>query len=465
MAVVEILGILLCHRKNSGQRSRFITLGAFVGHPNWRLLLLVCLGLSCGLTTSCHRRIDAPDPAALDGFSRQFSEGQQSSESTADLDVYVDNSGSMRGFVSDPESNYSRLIREMLQAATANQFNLQVIRFSEGFQRVDKLPLGVLQSPEFYNGKDTPLTELLRRLAESPNRSTIVISDLVQSEKTADSVELVKALGGLAKIFPEMKLLAYRSSFAGSYFPESRRKKSGVFPLTVEQTLPGSGRPFYLLVVSPNQKSMKRLWDSVLSRMPAVEAFDPTSAPINLESSDLVADGPWGSIWSLYSPATLKEAQSGRRLDAAYSIAKAIDETSVVLPVAFQTKLNLPLRRPGGLGLDVHRATWTGKAFGAPTEAEIPLQGEFDKAGKLRLRLSLRKPEVNTWDVYHIKISPGQGNLNPPAWIKDWDTEDDSDAATGNRTFQLKLIAEAMTNAITERVVFCQHVLSIGRSK
>ena len=77
--------------------------------------------------------------------------------------------------------------------------------------------------------------------------------------------------------------------------------------------------------------------------------------------------------------------------------------------------------------------------------------------------MTLRKPEANSWDIYFVKMRAGDGNLSVPAWVSDWNTEDDTLAENGNRTFQLKLIAEAMINAISERVVFCEYILKIGR--
>ena len=81
----------------------------------------------------------------------------------------------------------------------------------------------------------------------------------------------------------------------------------------------------------------------------------------------------------------------------------------------------------------------------------------------MELQLTLQKPDPNTWDAYYVKMRAGDANLNMPKWVTDWNTENDAIAKNANRTFQLELLVEAMTNAISEKVVFCEYVLKIGR--
>jgi hypothetical protein len=137
----------------------------------------------------------------------------------------------------------------------------------------------------------------------------------------------------------------------------------------------------------------------------------------------------------------------------------------VTLPLTFQVQVNVPLRQPGRLSFEAVRATWSRKTgLGKPAQVEIPVAGELDKGGqRIRLRLAVRKPEPRGWDVYYLKMRAGEANLSVPAWVMDWNTENDAVATNGNRTFLLKLLVQAMANGITERVVFCEYMLKVGK--
>ena len=51
-----------------------------------------------------------------------------------------------------------------------------------------------------------------------------------------------------------------------------------------------------------------------------------------------------------------------------------------------------------------------------------------------------------------------------PAWVRDWNTDDDSTPGVGNKTFRLSLLVEAMIRAITEDAPFCEQYICLGRT-
>lgn len=428
---------------------------------------ILSLALVAAFGAGCGTRVQAPDDAAVEESFRSFYAVQPEAQATSDLDIYVDGSMSMRGYISAQNSNYSRMIREVLQSATAAQFNLNIYKFTSTVTAVTNLPMGQLQTPGFYDGRDTPLAGLLNRLTATPSHTAIIISDLVQSEGGVDSMGLVKALAQLTGRRPQVRLLGYRSNFDGDYYPESRSGGSGqrAFRLTMSQELPGSGRPFYLFVVAPNTESMKRVDNYVLNRFPAVQTFNPTGPPVSVENIELQAQGNKDPQWSLYSRLVRKEGATARRLESAFVLNTRTSESAVTLPLMFQIQVSVPVRQPGRMSLEAVRATWNRKTgMGKPVQVELPMTGELDKGGlRVKLRLTLRKPESRGWDVYYIKMRSGEANLAPPAWVLDWNTENDALASNGNRTFLLKLLVEAMANAITERVVFCEYIVKVGR--
>jgi len=81
---------------------------------------------------------------------------------------------------------------------------------------------------------------------------------------------------------------------------------------------------------------------------------------------------------------------------------------------------------------------------------------------KMRLQFQVPRPERQSWDVYSIRMKAGQANLKVPEWVKDWNTEDDNLLQNANRTFQLKLVVEAMINAVSEHTAFAECILRLG---
>src|ERR1700682_3439595 len=79
---------------------------------------------------SCGRHLAAPDDSAVEEVFRPFQVAAGGADATRDLDVFVDGSLSMRGYVTTEGSNYSRVIRELLQSGTAATFNLNTYKFT-----------------------------------------------------------------------------------------------------------------------------------------------------------------------------------------------------------------------------------------------------------------------------------------------------------------------------------------------
>lgn len=377
------------------------------------------------------------------------------------LDIYVDGSSSMRGFVSSFSSNYCQTVHEIVESATVGRFDLRIYKFATEISTITNLPLNQLQSPAFYNGRDTPLAAILNRLALAPTRSAIIITDLVQSQTGTDSLLLAQALGHLAGQLHEIKLLGYRSTFNGSYYPESHHGPT--IKLTSTQSLPAAGRPFYLLVIAPDAPSMRRLDSYLLSRVPPAEMVNPTEPAVSVETIALASHKVGDLPWTLYRQPSRKEARI-RRITSAFHLTRAT-EPQEILPLEVRMHAGIPIRSPAQLSYETTLFTWKGP--GHPdqiSQVDLPVSGTAGKDSEsMQMKLTLHRPEPGTWDIYMIRMRPGQGNLDVPLWVNAWSTDDDSNARNGNRTFQLKLIVQAMINSIAENSVFLEYILEVGR--
>jgi hypothetical protein len=72
-------------------------------------------------------------------------------------------------------------------------------------------------------------------------------------------------------------------------------------------------------------------------------------------------------------------------------------------------------------------------------------------------------PKQSLWDAYHIQMLPGPGNLNVPDWVAEWSGSDDAAIEHGRKTLHLELFVEAMLREITERLVFLDSVILLGK--
>ena len=98
-----------------------------------------------------------------------------------------------------------------------------------------------------------------------------------------------------------------------------------------------------------------------------------------------------------------------------------------------------------------------------PNGADAEFSQRRPERGATLLLLTMRYPQSKYWDIYDIKMRGGDGNVDVPDWVLSWNTDDDSRDSSGNRTFQLMPLIDTMNRAITQHVVFCEYVVSIGR--
>src|ERR1041385_2227576 len=449
------------------------------------LTIILCLAvLASTLLAGCGGvHASAPPASAIEGgFHAQGARNDE--RATQQLDIYVDGSLSMRGFAAVPNSNYSRIAREVVSSATAapvdvNIYKITGYKSTPAISRVTNLPLGQLQLPDFYNGSDTPLASVLNHLA--PDHSAIVITDLVQSDKGTDNLDLVRAFTTLGKRNLEIRLLGYRSSFQGEYYPENLPKRKP-FPVNLSQGIPNSGRPFYMLVIAPNPAAMKRLDEYILSHNPAIRVFDATAPPIWIDDIRLYSDNPKKAEWSLYSPPQFKQIAIPH-FESSYRFRNSGKPNGgeVMLPLEFVVKAGYLLQNPAHIEFESTKSTWKSGKGSEPISWNLSATGEFypnapakregtalpgasaDNANeKMRLQFQVPRPERQSWDVYSVRMKAGQANLKVPEWVKDWNTEDDNIPQNTNRTFQLKLVVESMINAVSEHTTFAECILRLG---
>jgi len=401
-------------------------------------------------------------------MDQEFPEPQQTQTqipASQALDIYVDDSGSMRGFVSTNGSNYLEVLRTLLLSATTAQLHTSVYPLSSD-KAINTMPLSTIQSPAFYSGQDTPLATLLRKIGSRRDHTAILVSDMVLSEPGVDNQGLLTALTDLASQQPEMRLVAFRSGFAGKYFPEAHRGGEPWIPVNVSQSVPSAGRPFYLLVIAPDGPSMTKVEDYLLSHLPVLNTFDPAQPAFRVTGINQTEEKSKHPEWTTASKYVIRSG-TGRRFETGFSISPSMSPGEALdLRLTLTLDPVVPIRRAAAVELAGERAVWTGQ-FDERTTVTVPVNGDLSSDEKtMRPVLTIRKPKRGTWDVYRLMVRPGEGNLDLPAWVRDWSTDDDSSTTDANRTFQLDTLVSAMENVITERELCGEWLLKVnGRGK
>jgi hypothetical protein len=382
------------------------------------------------------------------------------------LDIYIDDSGSMRGFATRQESNYLRVLQGTLLAATAAPFDLNVYPLSSNTS-VPPAPISQFSKASFYEKPDTPLVDLVSRIAQKPDHTAIVISDLVQSERqqNRDIQALIRVLRQLVEMRSEIRLFAFRSDFIGDYYPESQSKTAAKLAVDTSQSVPGAGRPFYLLVIAPNSTTMDKLSDYIVSRLYPANSFNPVYPAFEIHSMELTPSGSIKPGWTRYSKFLIQDTDK-RIFETSYAVVDPDTHSERIdLPVTVAMSRYAPMRTLEKMEINGKMASWNPQSSEA-IPVTIPVSGVLSaESMTVQLRLMLKRPAPLTWDVYRLSLRPGPGNLSVPAWVRDWSTDDDSSASEANKTYRLGLLVQTMENAISERQLCSEWFLKVNGGK
>jgi hypothetical protein len=391
--------------------------------------------------------------------------GQGTQPESMDLDLYVDISESMRGFTSDPRSNYRRVLEALLEHTAASQYRVRRYTFSGGVHPADQLQIGGFLSPALYQGTSTPIAALMRRFdaGDSHKHLHVLISDMVQSDRGVDQIALVSALQSLVRRNVHLQILGFRSGFDGTYFVESSAGCLATkIPVSVTQRLPGLGRPFYLLVVAPDVASLARLRKTVLDRLGARESFTPTENPLPVASVEYAPSQRSGAIWRL-----LRRPERDPQTGAFYTAVMVSAEESRAhsgLRMRYAVTKHVVFEGAEKLEIGARTAAFERGRFEPPRRAgSLAADREFPADAFLNVTYRLPAPEPGVWQLYEFQIRGGTGNLSPPAWMLDWSTDNDCPPGEANRTHRLALFGRTLINAITEKIVVARHYIAVRR--
>lgn len=441
-------------------------------------LLLLSAGLAVAGCNGCgHPPVQPPQAEdILPLFEAKEETPAASGGSQArSLDLYVDASGSMRGFVKRPESVFRNALSSLLDRASTSGYKLSVHGFADQVSKpLGNIGASSILTPAFYSGDETSFPELAKSILHRLDSGavSIIVSDLVQSGRTGDQRALASAFQELASRKAEVLLLAFLSAFEGKYFVEGA-KRGSVLSLSFDGSSAERSRPFYILIVAPSRVELDRARRFLFPDVVAEEEFDATRPGVSLEKAEYLPPNN-GSlrVWNTYRmPEALSMSSLTPRSVLSFLEIAPPSGRKSPLRLGFTVKDENSsrlgtVRWASNVSFTVQRRILRAGQWKPLEDLDIDSEALFSRDGKaMTVSYSFPRPEPFSWDAYRIRLMPGEGNLRLPLWAEDWSAADDSLPLWGNRTLKLNLFVEAMIRSIQEQVPLSEHYILLGRGE
>ena len=417
---------------------------------------------------------NAPDAEALtQKYDKAPDVELQPQRPVQDADIYVNLSQSMRGFVAgskensriSPNSNYCRVLEMLFKRMSTQGYTVRSYRFSSRSMVKER---NIFFDPAQYTEGPVSLAEILEQLVDptyDPKRLTLITSDMVGS-----GIETGPGGRDPAACFRELRdrharvlLLGFRSAYEGTYRAAAMTCLNHQLQMAANQSLPGSGRPFYILVIAPGEPSLRELRKKVLDQLQGRVLLDPSSSALPLESGEAPPQ-PYielvdetrreeGSDSTLRFYTQLAVHQE-TKLRFEWVTTKDIEDDPSQPSLIDRTKLETQVR---SLFVDC------GGKLTSPKPDQLPLQVKQEPNGDLIFEYVVRPPDTYPWIVFQVKLLPGTGNLQQPRRAKAWSTPDDCTTARVRNTYQLDLLGDALSSSFVQETVFAEHYIAIRR--
>ncbi|MDF7813207.1 hypothetical protein [Hymenobacter sp. YC55] len=357
------------------------------------------------------------------------------------LNVFVDISGGMQGFVranrpGDPGSEFQRTVTALLsdvqgrttQGTTAGYYFVKenpVVQPTSYAELSQTISRGI-ENPAAGTEMPDMLREVLKLQTQKPGTVSIIVSDFIYGPKDPTQTWRVRtdvkdALSTANPAELAVSVFANTSEFRGNFYPGNRTKR---------QTLTGTKLPYYVWVLGPaplvaqvNQQLMGRL-----DQQPQVHFNAKYEAPTYGVVTGYQGKGEW---YAEPGP------QGGKATGVSFTSLSAKEPAQFVvgfdlkhLPLAAQKSFSVSQLRlePGNTDAKLVK-TWAA-AGGPPVPAAGRAYTHFTQisVSKLPSTASRQKPQT-----LRLALAP-----TAPTWASTYSTSNDSNiAGQGPKTFLL----------------------------
>jgi len=397
---------------------------------------------------------------------------------------FVDCSAGMKGFVapqrSGQPSNYIRVLETLAKTTSyETAWHCAGANPTSNLAASTLLQAGTYQASSHSLGALIDTTEQPEVQIAKPSID-VIVSDLAGSENVDAAGALARDLKKFSEQKRQLLLWAFRSSYSGDYKAASFACQGSTVQLREGQTLPGLGRPFYLLISAPDAASLASWMESFSKVLLPSAEFVLAKPPVALSDLDTAAagksdPGSAGQTGKNWLP-NVVHAVAGAEKDVTsgftvrrYSAFTFDTSNSVTVEFPWKAEFSIPVEA-GGLLENIKIIKSEVKAWPPRGPDDIvpaddhDLKVEFVEDPKHRDHLSYKATfplQGTRWRVYRIALSVVDNTV--PKWMSEWTAADDCDEVRGNRTIDLKGLGAALSAASWKGKPFFEHYIAIRR--
>ena len=395
------------------------------------------------------------------------------------VEVYIDGSGSMRGFIrgraSDGEAPllgqtvYSSTLRDLRALLTSREDRVEFYKFgaaAESLAMPVNEPLQAVNQTSFYNQGDTLLGQLIKHLAsreaENLPDTFILVTDGVQSTPTgSDFTEVVGAVRELGKRGFQFQVLAFRSDFNGEAFSELLSERGQDDRIGNYQ----GERAFYWYVFSSVPDTGKELSDFLRDEhQVANEYLNLSASPfigsqVQIERS---SDAPRSFVRESNSaePDLISLRWNGQK-DNTQLIGKVTVTVQLRIHKDFQ---NLSMRHQFRLKVESLNLKTGNEVKSEISLAAASIVESKPESLSLEFQFAIPRLEQPGQTAHRVSVLPKDAAFDLPSWVSENSTEDDTLISNYSKTLFIKdFIANLfLKDANTQRLTVVYFLIEEG---
>ena len=376
------------------------------------------------------------------------------------IEVYIDASGSMTGFLNSPTKNQSTQYMDFITAlagylkSICNEDSNYWYSFGTSIPALLQNPLNQVLRPWFYNHESTKIGPLIQGFSSMPDsqlpEAMIVITDGVQS--TPEGSDFTEVVLGAARWLGRgfnFEILLFKSDFLGPVYSELG-KKTGKYKLGQYNSMEYGLRPFYCYIFTVEPDWGRNLKEVLESRSGIL--CNLLNFPGTLFASSAVEMGVPKKVLNRknnplreYTP----ELEDGVKFLYWDKGKEGLLNGELIAHIILNQKSGVTdfLFNPRNLDIQVQCLSRNSKSKvkfpGLNTYLPDSTIKISDGTSGLRFKFSFNPINEPGWIAYHIFIFPTDATFTPPGWIDDWSTRSDLSISDFSKSLYFK---EFITN-------------------
>jgi len=403
----------------------------------------------------------AVDPALADAdvLLRAFGCNPTDLPELPAVDMIVDDSKSMRGFVqSEGGDRFRAVVDQLLQGAVGDSITFRKLSAPRQEATTQATDLFVR---DFYREEDTPLDRAFSFAKANPARITIILSDLEQSTDRNDVRVVQRALAASLVEKNAILLLGVRSAFSNQEAPRCAPACS-----------PQQHRFFYVLIMAPSRGILRAFveatridrfaFDDATAAADGPTLFYSSRPALEADSVELFTDperGPW-KPWRESVGVSCAD-QAGGRLQSSFTYAKKwpLDPLMLRVHVVVHDPIQNFSRAVARVSMTEYPGLGNPRFVRAGVSHSARVQ-VFALDRVVSFNYVFARPRPHTWNVYRVWFESAQGSTEIPRWVRTCSLQHPT---TTNAYPTVAALVRTMIKVVTEKEPMIEHYIAIGQ--